>query len=259
MSGEKKKYTASIAFVTASSMLLSFFSFEAGAQNKIDPAVLRSAQSYCLEKGLSIVSDEFSSCLADRIYSLSTPAPAPAPKSSATTTPMPVVVSAVVPEPTTASVQHGSDTTGMEMYPPSTLHGNKDPDINWLGGKVGKRDLNIRSIPEGLTAITVYGSGQNYRKMVCKTPCRVAIGVGLSWAVNISDGPKMYVASQVPEWRTGWVKSMHFSPDTILFKSAAGLEEKLSKAQAACEIEGKKKGTIKHTNCVAIKMGEITN
>jgi hypothetical protein len=146
----------------------------------------------------------------------------------------------------------------MEMYPPSTLHGKKDPDYSWLGTKMLKSDLNIISVPSGLTATTVYGYGNNYRKMVCKTPCKVGIIAVQNWSIRISDGPNMFIASQFPEPVTGFIKNMYFRPDTIVFKSAEGLENQLANAQADCETEGKKKGSIKHTNCVALKMESVS-
>lgn len=259
MSSRTKKCEFLHSVGIAVTAILPLFHFEAGAQDKIDPAVVRAAQSYCLEKGLSILSNEFGACLSERIYSLGSVSSAPPlpptsqSKSAPVGAPPPVIVHEPAPQQTPPQIQ-GLDTTGVKIYPESILYGNKDPDINWLGLKIAKRDLNIFSIPSNVTVNISYGSEKSFRRMTCLTPCRVGIPQGLTWSIGTSGLPKMYIASQFPEWRNGWTKAFYFSPDTIIFKSTEGLEQKLAKYQNDCEVEGKMRGTIKHINCVASKM-----
>lgn len=251
-----------IMVLTSSTIMLPLSYSVAEAQNRIDPIVLRSAQSYCLEKGLSIVSEEFSTCLSDRIHALSSPAavsepesqPMPAPVSA----PTPTIASEAAPAPDTFSSSLGElEAAGIEMYPASTLYGEKDPDLYWTGGKAPKHDLNIISIPSGVTVTIDYGIGDSFRRMICKTPCRVAIPPSRSFSIRAAPESKMYMASQVPFWSAGFVKGK-FQPGTVVFKSLEGVETEFAKSEAECKSERKKEGTVNFVNCVAKKMEKIS-
>lgn len=141
----------------------------------------------------------------------------------------------------------------MEIYPASTLYGEEDPDLYWTGGKATKSDLNIISIPSGVTVTTDYVRGDSYRRMICRTPCRVALPPERSFRIRADPASNMYLASQVPYFWIGFTKTK-WRPDTVVFKTIEGVEIQYAKSQAECKSEGKKQGTVKFINCIAKKM-----
>lgn len=186
------------------------------AQNRIDPAVLKAAQSYCLEKGLSIVSEEFSSCVSDRIYALTAPAPQPstAPEQEAS----------IEPKRSVEPAKEAPYEAKVQMYPESTLFGHNDPDFNALGHKISKHDLRIETYPQGLVAVVRYnrndklGDKGGFREMYCTTPCVVKIPVNNQWSVKLQNAEGMYLASTLPQWKRNLFYGFKLDPNVIVFK-----------------------------------------
>jgi hypothetical protein len=227
--------------LTASTIMLPLSYYVAEAQNKIDPIVLRSAQSYCLEKGLSIVSEEFSTCLSDRIHTLSSPVavsepeshPMPAPVGA----PTPTIASEASTAPDTISPSYEDEVLEKRVareepkitkYPESILFGENDPDYNALGHAISKKDLKIYTIPEGYTAIIYYnrngklGNKGGYRRMICETPCIVQIPSANEFKISFIGGPgnadKLKLVTPLPQWKRNLIYGFKLDPDVMLFK-----------------------------------------
>lgn len=230
------------------------------AQDKVDPAVLRSAQDYCLQKGISIVADAFASCLSERIYTITKPAEEKVSQGVVDKTPPQQSENAVNVNP---PPRYPANT---EVYPEWYLDGKKDPD-KWVWGTRPKADLLIETEPAGAIVDVAYTYNfTDYRRLKwgCKTPCLVQLPVMSSWSFKVrADGQKWYVASEVPEWRDGKITKIWktLKPGKILLRTINGKEAAYTQIVAECLPVGKKIkiGSIQHTNCVAEKMNSLND